>query len=1090
MKKTIASSTPWKKTIYNQKEFYESWEKSDRFFHAHLVSQTLRGAYSYLLKPDQVFYVGSYPTAYILEIDNVPTEAEEEKWRKFLWNQSVVPILIVKVAKKEIRVYTANEYKHDIAETLTYTADALDLLETTIESGSFFGEMSMRFSRSQAVDHYLLTNLNNAVKMLYRSCFSEQDSCFIEKIKSQGKNAEKEDRQKVDCLIQEQQVFVQLYLTRILFICYLIDRGMLKGKNFPSTSRLSKITPTDSSSPHRLADVLNECTTPKEKRDVLKRVFAETKKRFNGSLFEYGKDSKQSDAPEVSDTFLSDLTVFLNGGKVGSGQKVFEGLFVYDFNIIPIEMISSIYESFLGALGIQRTSGAYYTPPHLAELVVDIALEDVKDKKIYEMDVLDPSCGSGVFLVSLFCRMADQLRRHLKYKSVKSSSNWGKRVIELLTRIHGIDSNSTACHIACFSLYLAALEQLKPTDLDDLGDGILPPLLSDPEKGHKRGENIIKANFFDPKLLIERQKFDLIVGNPPWVNSENQNDSVFLKWKEKNEVSKPTPNTEIAYGFLWETKSLLAENGVACLLVPASVLWSDRTNLFLAKWLRSTTVERIVNFSDLSFLLFSGSDHPCVAIRFMEGYSSGADHVICYESPKTDVRTQQGGPLIIREEDRTYLFQENTISGADMSRSSMIWKVPFWGKGRDQRLVERLSIMPNLGDLAGGAKSKTVTRWFSGDGIQEGACKKLKKGEWTLDTHFLSPDVFSRQGLIVDEGSLKTVGEENIPLEVKRPRTWRLFSGPRVLVSQGSQINVSYCEKDVLFKDSISAISGAEEDAPYLKFLSVVIKSDLMRYYLFHSAPFWGSERKQIALVTYRSIPFFLPENAPDPKLATQCVSEVTERFKLFESRVQAAQKSFSKGLLTDFDPLQTSEVIRKECEPFVRKYYGINHFESNLIDDTLGIIIPSITPSAGKFLPTLQRVVENQCQIYANELVDMLKAFSWKEKGHPYSAHVYMPGVDDQYGIIRVDRSQEKGKDVTVSNNSKELQEAIRRISKHLDQYESERIIHCLSLKVFDGESLFILKPAQLRFWTRIAAQNDADEIGGSLMQRIGRTQ
>ena len=1093
-KKTITSSTPWKKTIYNQKEFYESWEKSDRFFYAHLVNQTLRGAYRYLLQPDQIFYVGPYPTAYILSVDDTPTNEYEEKWRKFLWNQSVVPILIVKVAKKEIRVYTANEYKHDIAETLTYTADTLDLLETTIESGSFFGDNATRFKRDQAVDHYLLTNLSDAVGVLCKSYLSQENRRFVEKVESEGKKAKEADCQKANQLLYEHQEFVQLYLTRILFICYLIDRGMLKGKDFSSASRLSKITPTDSSSPYRLADVLKECTTPEKKRNVIKRVFAVTKDRFNGSLFEYGEDSKQSDAPEVSDEFLSVLTAFLNGDEVKKGQRVFD-FKVYDFNIIPIETISSIYESFLSAQGIQRASGAYYTPPHLAELVVDIALENVKENKIYEMDVLDPSCGSGVFLVSLFCRMADQLRRHLKYKSVKSSSNWGKRVLELLTRIYGIDSNSTACHIACFSLYLAALEQLKPTDLEHLEDGILPPLLSDPEKAHDRGKNIIKANFFDPKLPIKGQKFDLIVGNPPWVSGKHQKDGTFLSWLINNKKQKPVPEKQIAYGFLWETRLFLSEIGVACLLVPAPVLWSKHTNPFLAQWLRSATIERVVNFSDLSFLLFSGADHPCVTIRFMGGYSSEADHAICYESPKTDVRNQQGGPLIIREEDRTHLFQNNAISGADTDQSSTIWKVPFWGKGRDQRLIERLSILPRLGNLFPSISKKSLSegtppKWCSGDGIKGMECANPQKGSWSETTLFLDPSDFDRQGLFIDSSTLKSTEEWDIPLDVERPRSPQLFSGPRVLVSQGTRINVAYCDFDLVFKDSIAAFCGPPERVDLLKFLSIVIKSDLLRYYLFHSAPFWGSERKQIALVTYRSIPFFLPENAPDPKLATQCVSEVTERFKLFESRVRAAQKSFSKCLLTDFDPLQTSEVIRKESEPFVRKYYGINHFESNLIDDTLGVIVPSITPSAGKFLPTLQRVVENQCQVYANELVDMLKAFSWKEKGHPYSAHVYMPGADDQYGIIRVDRSQEKGKDITVSNNSKELREAIRRISKHLDQYESERIIHCLNLKVFDGDSLFILKPAQLRFWTRIAAQNDADEIGGSLMQRIGRTQ
>ena len=1072
-KKTIASSTPWKKTIYNQSEFYASWEKSDRFFHAHLVSQTLRGAYSYLLKPDQVFYVGSYPTAYILEVDNVPTEAEEENWRKFLWNQSVVPILIVKVAKKEIRVYTANEYKHSIAETLTFAADALDLLETKIESGAFFGENSEHFDRKEAVDHYLLTNLNDAVEKLCQSGPSDQE-------------------------------FVQLYLARILFICYLIDRGMLKGKYFSSHRRLKKIAPTDFSTPYRLANVLKECTTPNEKRDVIKRIFAETKKRFNGSLFEYGEGSKQSDAPEVSDKFLNALTTFLSGDEIRKGQSVFD-FKAYDFNIIPIETISSIYESFLNAQGIQRSSGAYYTPPHLAELVVDIALENVKESKIYEMKVLDPSCGSGVFLVSLFCRMADQLRRHLKYKSVNPSSKWGKMVLELLTRIHGIDSNSTACHIACFSLYLAALEQLKPTDLEDLEDGILPPLLSDPEKGHERGKNIFKANFFDPKLPIEGHKFDLIVGNPPWVSREHQVDVIFETWVEEQvkstglEPKNIAPQKQIAYGFLWETSKFLHDNGVACLIVPSSLLWSRDTNNFLTHWLSQATVERVVNFSDLRRILFSGAIHPCCAIRFSNEYDNNKDNIIIYESPKADIRNQIDGPIFIHEDDKVTIFQENAIVSARSGCSVMTWKVPFWGKGRGKQLIDRLDMMPKLRDLTSVPDSKNQTLFIRGQGCQPYSLNDERKERkwyrpWWKEYDSQKPLRFLRTradfDLLITEKDFSDIPESlNEKLRTSPDR--RLFEWPKVIVNKGFT-KAAFCHEPVLFQHALQSIASSKNNADILRFLSVVLMSKFIRYYLFHTSENWGSRQTEVHLDELLAMPFFLPEHAPNPQNAHNAFKKIVERFKKFERRASYFGQGVAdidytlERLKSKFDFENEMQSVREDCEEHITSYYGINDFEMHLVDDTENFIFKSITPENFS-IPTLAPIKLENCQMYAGELICMLKAFSWKEKGYPYSAHVYLPGSDDQYGIVRVDRSQEKEKRITVSKEPKELKEAVRRISKHLKQFESERIIHCLNLKVFDGNSLFILKPAQLRFWTRIAAQNDADEIGAEIVKQSG---
>jgi hypothetical protein len=39
--------------------------------------------------------------------------------------------------------------------------------------------------------------------------------------------------------------------------------------------------------------------------------------------------------------------------------------------------------------------------------------------------------------------------------------------------------------------------------------------------------------------------------------------------------------------------------------------------------------------------------------------------------------------------------------------------------------------------------------------------------------------------------------------------------------------------------------------------------------------------------------------------------------------------------------------------------------------------------------------------------------------------------------------------------------------------------------LRVFDGRHIHILKPLALRFWTRTAALNDADEIAAAILER-----
>lgn len=71
-------------------------------------------------------------------------------------------------------------------------------------------------------------------------------------------------------------------------------------------------------------------------------------------------------------------------------------------NIIPIELISNIYEILLGKEK-QDKDKAFYTPEYLVDYMVNrtvgryLVNED-------ECKVLDPSCGSGIFLLNRFKR--------------------------------------------------------------------------------------------------------------------------------------------------------------------------------------------------------------------------------------------------------------------------------------------------------------------------------------------------------------------------------------------------------------------------------------------------------------------------------------------------------------------------------------------------------------------------------------------------------------------------------------------------------------------------------------------------------------
>ncbi len=1072
---TLTATVPWPKRLYRRADRF--LRDSAGLHHAFLVHKTLRGDYQHIFKPDSVYYVGKSPAAYIKQVNgNSFPEGDIQKWQCFLWNQAVVPMLIVK-STTQIRVYTACTLPSklskpgtgdgQIAHILRDAADALtlDRLLAEIEAGDVYGERPELFDRSNAVDGALLRQLKHTAKGL-TSTLSGDDE-------------------------QEKLRFVHRFLTRLLFVCYLIERGMVKGDHFragPLTKLRARRGKTEDG--YFLRHLLSHISHPGRQRKVLCELFARVKSLFNGSLFSAGIGEEMK---RISGPFMAVVNRFLQGHDVASRQLSLD-FWAYDFSVIPIELISAIYEDFLGSQGkidevagrgdSQRKTGAYYTPLHLAEMIVDIALENVQTP-VHQLRALDPACGSGVFLVCLFNRMAQSLSHAENLDRVRKLKR-AERVFSLLRQLCGVDTNEIACHIACFSLYLAALEHLHPVDVEELQDEgkKLPGLLRGVPSDSEQYDSIVHGNFFDPDLSVQGCDFDLIIGNPPWVSRGKQQDEFFLSWLESGNAMVLGPDKQIAHGFMWEAPKYLADDGYACLLLPTAVLTNDHTNEFQSAWFRKHTVDRVVNLSDLSFLLFDNAKRPCVVVRFSSAVPN-LDATIPYQTPKTDTRSRRGGPIYIREEDSTSIPLRGLLPAAKKRRAPVVWKSRLWGSGRDRRLIDRLQGLPKLVSLMGTRRKPGL--FIKGQGFTPFnprttlSAEKIRKKKdpeppwWGPDMLFL--DARSENiDLAVVPRDCDAIAER-YPL-ILWPRNPQLFRGPKLLISQGSKnMKVAFCEFDVLFQHALQAITGSKKDAGLLRFLCVALRSRVVQYYLFHTSANWGTERDKVHFSELLSIPFFLPANAPDPGRAKEIVKDVAAEVKAFEKKC-----SSTKFMLAD--RAAEADSLRHSLEPLVREYYDIDRYERMLIDDAAETIIPSSTPTrSGPEIPTLREALREHCKRYGDTLTGMLTKFT-RDRKSPFSAVVF-PG--SPYSIVRI-RTAKSAKKTAVVSTPQELSEALARM-KRLLQRRRGHFVFCQNLKVFDGDDLYILKPRSRRFWTRTAALNDADEIAAAIItSRKGR--
>jgi len=331
-------------------------------------------------------------------------------------------------------------------------------------------------------------------------------------------------------------------IVQAILIKYLEERIDNKGNKLLSEKYFQK---------YNKATTFNEVLKQQGK---FVELLSDLNKDFNGNVFKWGNEEQEQlktmDLSIVADLLATDKT------NLGSPQQElgFPDWRYFEFKLIPVELISRLYEEFLGEN--KQEKGLYYTPSHLAKLLID---ECIPLKKYINIDlknfaILDPACGSGIFLVVAFKRLVQiwRLQNNMATPTIKVLKS-------ILKSIYGVDKEEQAVRLASFSLSLALCNELNPVKIlnelkfDDLTE-----------------ENLILSDFFECKSIKDK-KFDLVIGNPPFVRGAISNYSNV--WELENKKVK-IPQGQIALKFLSESFSFLKENGLVCILLSHRVCYT------------------------------------------------------------------------------------------------------------------------------------------------------------------------------------------------------------------------------------------------------------------------------------------------------------------------------------------------------------------------------------------------------------------------------------------------------------------------------------------------------------------------------------
>ena len=120
----------------------------------------------------------------------------------------------------------------------------------------------------------------------------------------------------------------------------------------------------------------------------------------------------------------------------------------------------------------RKTTGSYYTPDSLVQLLLDTTLDPVLDEReaqaadpaeeLLKLTVIDPACGSGHFLLAAARRIATRVAR-IRAGGIPSAADFRHALREVACRcLYGVDRNPMAVELTKVALWIEALEPGRP----------------------------------------------------------------------------------------------------------------------------------------------------------------------------------------------------------------------------------------------------------------------------------------------------------------------------------------------------------------------------------------------------------------------------------------------------------------------------------------------------------------------------------------------------------------------------------------------------------------------------------------------------
>lgn len=615
-------------------------------------------------------------------------------------------------------------------------------------------------------------------------------------------------------------------LARLIFTQFLFQRTDSAGR--PAISQ----TVLDGRFDGRLREVYPHSTALESilrDKDETYALFRWLNDKFNGDMFpgkggtpEEREAEWRAEKDAVEQEHLNLLADFVSG-KIQLDTKQQFLWAAYSFDTLPLEFISSVYEEFLSADDLAL--GAHYTPPHLVDFVLDGVLP--WGGKDWDLKILDPCCGSSIFLVKAFQRLVQ------RWKNAHPKDD--PRVDDLRpileNNLLGVDMSKEALRVASFSLCLALCDALDPKHY--WKRTVFPPL---------RDIRLIKSDFFDEDKQGFRTEedagtWDLVIGNAPWGAGSLTDASAGVCWGKAN--GWPITNKNPGLIFLAKAAALTKKKGRVAMIVPAASLLyqssSEGSSEFRKKLFTSFTVEEVVTLASLRWQMFKGVKSPACIVTLQPVAPKSLEVGLSYITPKPQYSSEDESTVIIEPQDM------HTVTHDEAAHDPIVWSVLLLGGRRDLRLVRQLGGEMSLSKLQAASKDDPTSSrvLLIRRGIDRGLKNRTERKQIIGRRILEKPDFPSNCGLVIDAATCP----KNVDPLVYHTSDFSAFNLPQLVIKQSlikdvgrfQAIRIISTESEtdgLLVTKSYTSIHQFKDGDGWLRAACLAFRSRLSAYFL------------------------------------------------------------------------------------------------------------------------------------------------------------------------------------------------------------------------------------------------------------------